>query len=121
MKENSIEEDIRKIEIFLTIMKSDFRTGLYYKKYLDAIKHVLEDRERLQKENEELKEENEELRIKNNMQVVGNIAEMKLEDLIKSKYISIDTIKEKIEEYWKKGCTPLEILERLQGLIKEKR
>lgn len=59
-KEVSLEEDMRKIQTFLTIMKSDFRTALYYKEHLDAIKQVLAELENS---------------------------------------ISIDTIKEKIEEF----------------------
>ena len=36
-----MEEDIKKIESFIAIMKSDFRKGLYYKDELEAIEHLL--------------------------------------------------------------------------------
>lgn len=35
------KEAIDKINTFITIIKSDFRTGLYYKEYLEAIETVL--------------------------------------------------------------------------------
>ena len=42
--------------------------------------------------------ENEDLKIKNNMRIVGTLAEIELKELIKSDFISKDTIKEKINE-----------------------
>ena len=35
------EEAIVKVNAFINIMKSDFRKGLYYKEYLEAIETVL--------------------------------------------------------------------------------
>lgn len=85
MKENSIKEDrINKAYCFLNSMHSDFRTGLYYKKDLENLEHILSDYKKLQeefkqvdhecerleekevrliKENEELKSENRRLKV----------------------------------------------------------
>ena len=47
---NNIEKDIKKINVFLLAMKSDFRTGLGYKDELQAIENILANIERLEKE-----------------------------------------------------------------------
>lgn len=52
--ENSIEDRINNAYCFLNSMRSDFRTGLYYKEDLENLEHILSDYKRVLKENEEL-------------------------------------------------------------------
>lgn len=53
--ENSIEDRINNAYCFLNSMRSDFRTGLYYKEDLENLEHILSDYKRVLKENEKLK------------------------------------------------------------------
>ena len=80
MKENSIEDRINNVYCFLNSMRSDFRTGLYYKEDLENLEYILSDYKRLLKENEQLsteanslKKENEELKQdrNNNYQMIA--------------------------------------------------
>ena len=102
-----MEQDIKKIEKFITIMKSDFRTGLYYKHELEAIEHLikaykeleskydraLSDLVKAEKEKNELKEENEK-----NMKFINEIQSQKADILMYRNVIPVSLVEEKIEE-----------------------
>ena len=106
-------ENIKKINRFITIMKSDFRTGLNYKYELAAIEHLI-------KAYKELEEENS-LLIQQNITYKRNIYDLK------NKNIPVSLVEEKIEElneYYKKEIYPslmnwsdIDITEYYDGMI----
>lgn len=83
---NSIEDRINNAYCFLNSMRSDFRTGLYYKEDLENLEHILSDYKRVLKENEEL---NYKLHSK------------KIALEIYNRYIPKSKVEEKIEEIQK--------------------
>lgn len=114
MKENRIEEDI---EILDLCREYTIECGLSnndFKNEIKALEHILSDYKRLLKENEELKEtntylqkENDKLKkqrniepilINNKMYFIDNEMYNELIEDIKSNYISVQKVKDKIEE-----------------------
>lgn len=93
MKENSIEEDIKIVDNFVTYFNGNIQNG--YKadltvlgEEIEAIEHILSDYKRVLKENEELKADNYEL---NN----------RINDLLDN--IPVQKVKDKIEEILNNG------------------
>ena len=131
-----MEQDIKKIEKFITIMKSDFRTGLYYKHELEAIEHLikaykeleskydraLSDLVKAEHKNKELEEENEFLKLKERSRVLGRYGEIEVHDLINktlaNDYIPVSLVEEKIEEYTKlfKNCNRFSDVDRIKAI-----
>lgn len=79
-----MEEDIEKIDRLITIMKSDFRTGLNYKYELEALENLIKAYKELEEENKELKKDNKRY-------------EKELHDVIEFS-IPVSLVEEKIEE-----------------------
>ena len=74
-----MEEDIKKINRFITIMKSDFITGLNYKYELEAIEHLIKGYKELE---EEIKKINKQLDL----------------DYVDKTYIPVSLVEEKITQ-----------------------
>ena len=88
MKENSIEEDIKKLKE--SIIEEKYH--IYNKDLKIIIEHILSDYKRVLKENEELN-------LKYYMLYTGKIENLKAQEVkIKSQVIPVQTVKDKIEE-----------------------
>ena len=104
MKENSIEEDIKIINNFITYFNKNIQNGnkadlTVLGEEINAIEHILSDYKRVLKENEELKNQEATAR--------------RINELLVQRYsnsISLQRVKDKIEELdkylnsgWKRG------------------
>lgn len=122
MKENSIEEDIKKLEEEIKrVNKINNLTGTYVP--IDMLEHILSDYKRVLEINEVLLKENEELKeyiaitpnldemtatkyrnIQQNAYIQGMAEEQqKAEQIIYENYIPIQKVKDKIEEIQEEG------------------
>ncbi len=140
MKENSIEEDIKKLEEEIKrVNKINNLTGTYVP--IDMLEHILSDYKRVLEINEVLQKENEELKeyiaitpnldemtatkyrnIQQNAYIQGMAEEQqKAEQIIYENYIPIQKVKDKIEHYQKLQDNYIEkydeINEGLQAMI----
>lgn len=86
-----LQQDIQQLINRCIILNKDELTATAREMFGRDI--VLRFRKLLQ-ENKRLKTENDELRIKNNSRLVGRYAEVRLEEIIRDKYISKDKLKE---------------------------
>ena len=114
MKENSIEEDIKDIEKYIsfTSKRENFSHDTdwnWNKDLANKIEHILSDYKRVLKENEQLstevnslKKENEELKFKERSRIIGKYGDVEIHDVINrtlsNDYIPIQKAKDKIEE-----------------------
>lgn len=133
MKENSIEEDIKIINNFITYFNKNIQNGnkadlTVLGEEINAIEHILSDYKRvleeneqlstevnsLKKENEELKEENEYNKILLDMN--NNFTIDKKTRNYKWNVIEIQKIKDKIEELNKeiKSCTEIDAIFKIK-------
>lgn len=112
MKENSIEEDIKIINNFITYFNKNIQNGnkadlTVLGEEINAIEHILSDYKRVLKENEELEEINNELEAEKN----EAIRRYNFETIPKQK------VKDKIEELIKEGrhynANKIEVLQEL--------
>ena len=122
MKENSIEEDIKKLEEEIKrVNKINNLTGTYVP--IDMLEHILSDYKKVLEINEVLLKENEELKeyiaitpnldemtatkyrnIQQNAYIQGMAEEQqKAEQIIYENYIPIQKVKDKIEEIQEEG------------------
>jgi hypothetical protein len=140
VKENSIEEDIKKLEEEIKrVNKINNLTGTYVP--IDMLEHILSDYKRVLEINEVLQKENEELKeyiaitpnldemtatkyrnIQQNAYIQGMAEEQqKAEQIIYENYIPIQKVKDKIEHYQKLQDNYIEkydeINEGLQAMI----
>lgn len=114
MKENSIEEDIELLQDETSSL------GLFFKckgseKYKIALEHILSDYKRVLKENEEVHKENEHLHREINRRIKLKIENEKIVD---TQFISIQKIKDKIEEeikYHEKNILDIENVTMLKS------
>ena len=99
--EEEVNKDIEFIKELIEKDKIDIKGISYGKQYriLRTIKNILTEREQKDKRIKELEEENSDLKIKNNSRIIGSYAEVRLEEILKEKYIPIQKVKDKIEEY----------------------
>ena len=100
MKENSIEEDIKDIEKYIsfTSKRENFSHDTdwnWNKDLANKIEHILSDYKRVLKENEELK-------FKERSRIIGEYGDAEIHDVINktlsNDYISVQKVKDKIEE-----------------------
>ena len=119
MKENSIEEDIKDIEKYIsfTSKRENFSHDTdwnWNKDLANKIEHILSDYKRVLKENEQLstevnslKKENEELKFKERSRIIGKYGDVEIHDVINrtlsNDYIPIQKAKDKIEEILNNG------------------
>ena len=111
MKENSIEEDIKIINNFITYFNKNIQNGnkadlTVLGEEINAIEHILSDYKRVLKENEELKNQEATAR--------------KINELLVERYsnsIQVQKVKDKIEELIKEGrhynANKIEVLQEL--------
>ena len=117
MKENSIEEDIKDIEKYIsfTSKRENFSHDTdwnWNKDLANKIEHILSDYKRVLKENEELN-------LKYYMLYTGKIENLKAQEVkIKSQVIPIQKVKDKIEEYKKMllSCNRFSDVDRIKAI-----
>lgn len=126
-----MEEDIEKIDRLITIMKSDFRTGLNYKYELEALEHLIKAYKELE---EELREEKELNKIIKNTKLDelftrprrnGKTIELAMrlrEEILKlpeCKLYGIKNCKNKVVLLTKEECIPVSLVEETIEELKE--
>lgn len=108
MKENSIEEDIKDIEKYIsfTSKRENFSHDTdwnWNKDLANKIEHILSDYKRVLKINEVLLKENEELKFKERSRIIGKYGDTEIHDLINrtlsNDYISVQKVKDNLIKY----------------------
>ena len=112
MKENSIEEDIKIINNFITYFNKNIQNGnkadlTVLGEEINAIEHILSDYKRALKENEELKNQ--------------EATQRKINELLVQRYsnsISLQKVKDKIEKYKNmlKTCNKAQDIDRIKAI-----
>ena len=120
MKENSIEEDIKDIEKYIsfTSKRENFSHDTdwnWNKDLANKIEHILSDYKRVLKENEELK-------FKERSRIIGKYGDAEIHDVINrtlsNDYIPVQKVKDKIEEYKNilKTCNKAKDIDRIKAI-----
>lgn len=112
MKENSIEEDIKIINNFITCFNKNIQDGnkadlIVLGEEINAIEHILSDYKRVLKENEELKNQEATAR--------------RINELLVQRYsnsISLQKVKDNIEKYKNmlKTCNKAQDIDRIKAI-----
>ena len=112
MKENSIEEDIKIINNFITYFNKNIQNGnkadlTVLGEEINAIEHILSDYKRALKENEELKNQ--------------EATQRKINELLVQRYsnsISLQKVKDNIEKYKNmlKTCNKAQDIDRIKAI-----
>nr|DAG56073.1 MAG TPA: hypothetical protein [Caudoviricetes sp.] len=120
MKEDSIEEDIKDIEKYIsfTSKRENFSHDTdwnWNKDLANKIEHILSDYKRVLKENEELK-------FKERSRIIGKYGDAEIHDVINrtlsNDYIPVQKVKDKIEEYKNilKTCNKAKDIDRIKAI-----